>query len=137
MIAYVPRDAARAATAANAARPATAAIIDTPDVRALVFRLAPGQAVRPHRNASTVLLTVLEGRGILSGEENGAPVDRECSAGDMVAYQPNELHAMRAGETELLLLATITPRPGERHAPGSASDGSTAGVAAMNVDASR
>ena len=116
---FVPRDAARAALSTNPARPATAVVIDTADVRALVFRLAPGQAVPAHRNASTVLLTVLEGQGILSGEENGAPVDRECRAGDMIVYAPGELHAMRAVDTELLLLATITPRPGERNADGS------------------
>jgi len=61
-----------------------------------------------------VLLTVLEGHGVLSGEENGTTVDRSCAAGDLVAYAPNELHAMRATDVELLLLATITPRPGER-----------------------
>jgi hypothetical protein len=33
----------------------------------------------------------------------------------MVAYAPGELHGMRATEgAELLLMATITPRPGER-----------------------
>ena len=109
-----PHDAARNALASNAARPATAILSDTPDVRLVVFRLGPGQAVPPHRNGSTVLLTVLEGRGVLSGEHDGVVVDHACSAGDMVSYAPNELHAMRAEHGELLLLATITPRPGER-----------------------
>jgi hypothetical protein len=31
-----------------------------------------------------------------------------------MVYAPNELHAMRAEGEELLLLATITPRPGSR-----------------------
>jgi hypothetical protein len=31
----------------------------------------------------------------------------------MVTYSPNELHGMRAGDEELLLLATIAPRPGD------------------------
>jgi quercetin dioxygenase-like cupin family protein len=109
-----PRAAARAAVAANPARPATAVIHDEPDARLVVFRLAPGQAVPPHRSASTVLLTVLEGAGVLSGEDGGAPQERACAAGDAVAYAPNELHGMRAEERELLLLATITPRPGGR-----------------------
>jgi quercetin dioxygenase-like cupin family protein len=117
----IPRDAARNATAAHHGRPATAVLLDTPDVRAVVFRLSPGQAVPPHRNASTVLLTVLEGQGILSGEEHGVPVDRHCTAGDMIVYAPNELHAMRAEDMELLLLATITPRPGERNADRDAT----------------
>jgi quercetin dioxygenase-like cupin family protein len=114
MIALDPRAAARAAVAPNPARPATATIHDSPDARLVVFRLAPGQAVAPHRNASTVQLEVLDGAGVLSGESDGAPTDRDCVAGDVVVYAPNELHAMRAGDRELLLLATITPRPGTR-----------------------
>jgi quercetin dioxygenase-like cupin family protein len=54
-----PRSAARAARATSDTRPAPAILHDTPDVRLAVFRLAPGQAVPPHRNPSSVLLTVL------------------------------------------------------------------------------
>jgi quercetin dioxygenase-like cupin family protein len=111
-----PTRAAREAVAANPDRPATAILDDTPDARLVVFRLAPGQAVPPHRNASTVLLSVLAGSGVLSGEHAGAPVERPCVAGDVVVYAPNELHGMRAAAEELLLLATITPRPGDRAA---------------------
>lgn len=110
MIALDPRAAARAAVSAQPERPATAIISDTPDARLVVFRLAPGQVVAPHRSTSSVLLTVLEGRGTLSGEAE----ERACAAGDVVAYAPNELHGMRADGGELLLLATITPRPGAR-----------------------
>jgi quercetin dioxygenase-like cupin family protein len=113
-----PLAAARDAVAAHPDRPATAIIHDAPDARLVVFRLAPGQAVPPHRSASTVLLTVLEGSGVLSGEgarEGGrSPSERVCAAGDTIAYEPNELHGMRADGGELLLLATITPRPGGR-----------------------
>ena len=104
--------AARAAVVAHRDRPATAIVHDSSDARLVVFRLAAGQQVPPHRSSSTVLLTVLEGRGVLSGEEDGASVDRACVAGDMVTYAPNELHGMRADDVELLLLATIAPRPG-------------------------
>ena len=127
MNALSPREAARSAVVAHPGRPATSVVIDTPDVRAIVFRLAPGQVVPPHRNASTVLLTVLEGEGILSGEDDGVAVDRACTAGDMIVYAPNELHAMRAETVELLLLATITPRPGERNAAGNLSAGQDSG----------
>lgn len=110
-----PASAARAAVAAHPDRPATAVVHDDADARLVVFRLAPGQAVPPHRSASTVMLTVIEGSGLLSGESDGAPVERPCVAGDVVTYAPNELHGMRAdGDDELLLLATITPRPGGR-----------------------
>jgi len=116
VIALDPRAAARAAVSTNPARPATAIVHDSPDARLVVFRLAPGQAVAPHRSASTVLLEVLDGAGTLSGEADGGAADeRACRAGDAVLYAPNELHGMRAGDgAELLLLATITPRPGTR-----------------------
>jgi len=75
-----------------------------------VFRLEPGQVVPPHQSASSVMLTVLEGEGWLSGANS----ERMCGAGDVVCYEPNELHGMRAGDRALHLLASITPRPGER-----------------------
>ena len=106
--------AARAAVSFNPDKPASATILDTPDVRLVVFRLAPGQVVPRHTNASTVLVTVLAGRGVLSGTEAGEPADQPCETGDVIAYEPNEAHGMRAEEEELLLLATIAPRPGSR-----------------------
>lgn len=105
-----PREAARAARAANETRPATAVMLDTPDVRLVVFRLAPGQEVPPHTNPSTVMLTVLEGSGTLRGGDE----ERIFQTGEMAIYEPGELHGMRATAGELLLLATITPRPGAR-----------------------
>jgi quercetin dioxygenase-like cupin family protein len=110
VIALDPLATARGARAAAPGRPATAVLHDAPDARLVVFRLAPGQAVPPHTSASTVLLTVLEGAGVLSGGDG----ERACAAGGVVAYAPGELHGMRAGDGELLLLATITPRPGAR-----------------------
>ena len=110
------RRAATEAVAANANRPATSVVHDVPDARLVVFRIAPGQAVAPHHNASTVILTVLAGAGVVSGG------DGECAVaeGDVVAYAPNELHGMRAIDQELMLLATITPRPGTRPAVSTA-----------------
>ena len=108
-----PRSAARQAVAVRPDRPATAIVHDSPDARLVVFRLAPGQSVAPHRSTSSVQLTVLAGSGVLSGETDSASVDQACAAGDLIAYAPNELHGMRALNEELLLLATITPRPGD------------------------
>jgi quercetin dioxygenase-like cupin family protein len=104
-------DAARAAVASNPLRPATAVIHDSPDARLVVFRIAPGQQVPPHHNQSTVVLQVLEGSGVLSGA-NG--VEQSCVAGDVVTYEPGEEHGMKATAEELLLLATISPRPASR-----------------------
>ena len=110
MKALDPIAAARTAVSAHPNRPATAVIHDSDDVRLVVFRLAPGQQVPPHTSHSTVMLRVLEGSGILSGGDG----ERVCANGDLVTYEPNELHGMRATDQELLLLATITPRPGNR-----------------------
>ena len=104
--------AAREAVAANPTRPATAIVHDTPDARLVVFRLSPGQSVAPHRNASSVTLTVISGSGLTSGAEE----ERAVTTGDVVTYEPNELHGMRAVADELVLLATIAPRPGSRGA---------------------
>lgn len=106
-----PGAAARDAVASSPSRPATAVLLDTPDVRLVVFRIQPGQSVAPHHSASTVLLTVLEGEGIVSGREG----DRQCRAGDVIAYEPGETHGMRAVDEPFKLIATIAPRPGERH----------------------
>ena len=104
------RRAAADATAANPSRPATAVVSDAPDARLVVFRLAPGQAVAPHRSVSTVTLTVLAGSGVVSGGDG----EQDVGEGDVVTYEPNEMHGMRAIDRELILLATLTPRPGSR-----------------------
>jgi quercetin dioxygenase-like cupin family protein len=104
------RAAAREARAAQADRPATTVLHDVPDARLLIFRIAPGQAVPPHTSTSTVILTVLEGTGTVIG---GAE-ERAVSVGDVIIYEPNELHGMRAAHDTFVLLATITPRPGTR-----------------------
>jgi quercetin dioxygenase-like cupin family protein len=105
-----PLSAAREAVAAAPTRPATAVLLDTPHTRLIVFRIAPGQAVPPHQNSSTVLLTVLAGEGVVTGGDG----EHHCKAGDLIVFDPGELHGMRAAEHELLLLATIAPRPGAR-----------------------
>lgn len=114
MIAIDPRQAAREAISNNPTRAATSLIFDSIDVRLIVFRLAPGQEVAPHRSPSTVMLTVIQGEGVLVGGDG----ERRCRAGEVVLYAPGELHGMRAIDSELQLLATITPRPGERKAEG-------------------
>ena len=106
--------AAKEAVCGNPERPATAILHDSPDARLVVFRIEPGQAVAPHRSTSTVTLQVLRGTGTLSGEKDDKPETRNVASGDVVIYAPNELHGMRAADEQLLLLATITPRPGSR-----------------------
>jgi quercetin dioxygenase-like cupin family protein len=91
-------------------RPATAIVHDVDDARLVVFRIGVGQEVPPHRSPSTVLLSVLEGSGIFTGEDGQV----EVAAGDLLAYEPNELHGMKAVDEQFVVLATIAPRPATR-----------------------
>jgi quercetin dioxygenase-like cupin family protein len=106
------RAAARAAVTAHVSRPATAIVHDAEGARLVVFRLAPGQSVPVHVSRSTVQIVVLQGSGTLEGQRDEALVETHCAAGDVAVFAPNEPHGMRADVEELLLLATITPRPG-------------------------
>jgi quercetin dioxygenase-like cupin family protein len=42
----------------------------------------------------------------------GAEGERDVRAGDLVVYEPHELHGMRATDEQLVIAAAITPRPG-------------------------
>jgi len=96
-----------AAITANAARPATALIHDSADARVVVFRIEPGQQVPVHSSASTVLLIAISGAGVVAG----ATGDRDVRAGDIIAYDVNEPHGMRANKEPLVIAAVIAPRP--------------------------
>ena len=102
--------AARDAVSAQPSRPATALLHDVPDARAVVFRIDPGQEVAPHTSTSTVMLSVVSGSGTVSGASGESSV----KAGDLVTYEVGELHGMKAGAEQLVLVAFITPRPGAR-----------------------
>ena len=103
-----PRRAAAEAVARHPERPATSILLDTADARIIVFRIEPGQQVAPHTSTSSVILTVVEGTGIISGPEG----DERCASGSVVAYAPEELHGMRALEERFIVMAVIAPRPG-------------------------
>lgn len=101
---------ANEAVAARPGRPATALVHDSPDARLVLFRIAPGEEVPPHTNSSSVILTVLQGSGVFRGPTSESAVH----AGTVVTYEPNELHGMCATTEQLVVLATIAPRPGTR-----------------------
>jgi quercetin dioxygenase-like cupin family protein len=89
-------------------RPATGILFDAPEVRLVVFRIQPGQQVAAHTSPSVVILSVMAGSGLVTG----ATGERAVRTGDVVVFAPLELHAMRAVEEPLVLVATIAPRPG-------------------------
>ena len=104
---YDTQALAARAVSAKADRPATAIVHETNDARVVLFRLEPGQSVATHSSASTVLLSVLAGTGVVSGGEG----ERAVKPGDLVAYAEQEPHGMRAGGEQFVLLAVIAPRP--------------------------
>jgi quercetin dioxygenase-like cupin family protein len=110
VIACEPGAAAASARPAHPGRPAMQVLHDSDDVRLLVFRIAPGQAVPVHRSSSSVVLQVLSGSGVVQHAEGEFPV----SAGAVLVYAPGEPHGMRAIGEELTLLATVAPRPSSR-----------------------
>lgn len=119
MIAVSLLQASSEAHSANATRPATAIVHDSTDARVIVFRIAPGQSVSPHRSASTVMLMVLSGRGIVTGGDG----ERAVTRGDLITYEPNELHGMHSTTEELSLVAIIAPRPGSQRADSVSAGG--------------
>ncbi|HEY5218763.1 MAG TPA: AraC family ligand binding domain-containing protein [Gemmatimonadaceae bacterium] len=112
---YEPLALAADATSAQSDRPASAIMHEGPDVRLVVFRIEPGQSVAPHVSASTVILSVVEGSGLVSGAEG----ERSVRAGDVVTYARSELHGMRALSHLFVVVAIIAPSPGvaERNRP--------------------
>jgi len=104
------RRLARGAISAQPGRPAMATAYDGVDARVVVFRIEPGEQVHPHTSTSSVVLSVVEGRGVVAGADGERPV----AAGDVIVYEPNEEHAMRAEDERMVMHAVITPRPGAR-----------------------
>jgi len=100
------------AVSGNPDRPATAILSDSTDARLIVFRIDAGQTVPLHTSTSTVILSVVRGAGIISGPVDGVVTEREVTVGNIVTYEPGELHGMRAVTGTLVVVATIAPRPG-------------------------
>lgn len=85
----------------------TQLLYENADARAVLFTLEPGQEVAPHTSTSTVILSVIQGRGTFSGA-NG---EQTLGPGSLVTYAPNEPHGIKAGNERLVFLAVIAPRP--------------------------
>ncbi|HEY4716557.1 MAG TPA: cupin domain-containing protein [bacterium] len=80
-------------------------IFDSVNARVVLFSLDAGQEIAPHASPSSVLIYVVEGRGVWLGSEEAA-----FSAGDLCCFTPEEPHGFRAEERSVLL-AAITPSP--------------------------
>jgi quercetin dioxygenase-like cupin family protein len=89
-------------------RPSTQIVHDDSFARVVAFHLLPGQKVPPHHSSSRVLVHVIEGAGLFSGDTSAM-----LSAGEMAVFAPGETHAIEALETSLRFVAILTPRPGD------------------------
>jgi mannose-6-phosphate isomerase-like protein (cupin superfamily) len=56
------------------------------------------------------MLVIVSGSGSVAGADG----ERAVRAGDLVAYDNNEPHGMRATGEQLVIAAVIAPRPRER-----------------------
>ena len=104
---YDARVAATRAVTNNPDRPATALLHDSADARIVMFRIESGQEVPVHTSTSTVLLVVVSGTGTVAGGD----AERRVGPGDIVAYDPQEPHGMRADGEQFVIAAIIAPRP--------------------------
>ncbi len=98
------------AVSSNPQKPATVLAHDATDARVVIFRIEAGQRVPVHTSPSTVLLFVIEGHGLVEGADG----ERAVKPGDIIAYDMNEPHGMRAADERLVIAAVIAPRPGTR-----------------------
>lgn len=93
--------------ASNPDRPATRLLHDEANVRLVAFHLRPGQIVKEHFSPSSVMLQVIEGEGVFTGDDG----DARLAAGEAVMYAPGEVHAIRAEGEALRFVAVIAPGP--------------------------
>jgi quercetin dioxygenase-like cupin family protein len=89
-------------------RPASAVLHDEANARVIAFHLLPAQRIPPHRSASTVIVQVVEGRGVFRGEGT----ETTLGAGQLGVFAPGEVHAVEAGAEPLRFVAILAPRPG-------------------------
>ena len=107
---YEPLTLGLTAEAPKSTAPGMEIIHESDDARLVVFRLEPGQKLTEHTSPSTVVLTVLQGTGII----DSAAGERSMSAGELVVFEPRELHGLHATEERFVVLATLAPRPATR-----------------------
>jgi quercetin dioxygenase-like cupin family protein len=77
--------------------------------RVLRFALKPGQSVREHTAPhSPVYVMVLQGTGQFSGGDN---LEHTHGPGSLLIFEPGEVHAIRAGDEDLVFVALLHGAP--------------------------
>ena len=92
-------------------------LFSTPEVRAVVIDLGPGEELSDHRVGERAVVQVVLGSIELKTE--GA--EAICAAGVLVVLEPGERHGIRALEQSRLLL-TLAPWPGVDHYKDAGGD---------------
>ena len=85
-------------------------LFSSPECRAVVVELGPGDEMGDHRVRERALVQVVS--GTVSIEASGELV--ECDAGTLVTFEPAEPHMIRA-LTEARLLLVLAPWPAAGH----------------------
>ena len=92
-------------------------LFSTPEARAVVIDLAPGEEMGDHQVSERAVVQVVLGRVELTSE--GA--ETTCGEGVLVVLEPGERHAISALEQSRLLL-TLAPWPGVDRDAATAAD---------------
>ena len=92
-------------------------LFSTPEARAIVIDLAPGEELSDHRVGERAVVQVVLGSIELRSE--GA--ETTCADGVLVVLDPGERHGIRALEQSRLLL-TLAPWPGVDHYEDAGGD---------------
>ena len=88
------------------ARPVSRLLLDSPEMRVVVFGIDAGQEIPSHTAPSRVLMHVVRGKGVFVIGQGTRPAE----SGTFVVTEPNEPHGWKATE-QTILLAVIAPRP--------------------------
>jgi quercetin dioxygenase-like cupin family protein len=89
-------------------------VLHSEDSRAVLLRLAPGQALGEHQVRERAWVVVLEGTvDVVTGGET-----HSASAGTLLEFEPTERRTVRSDEGARLLLL-LAPWPGPGHYPST------------------
>jgi quercetin dioxygenase-like cupin family protein len=92
-------------------KPYSVKVYEDERLRIVLFYLKSGSAIDLHTSPSTVITTVLQGKGnFFIGSMGNVEF---LKAGDSLIYLPNEPHGFEAIE-DMVVQAVITPTPSQR-----------------------
>lgn len=108
----LPKDEARSIALAEAVQTSAAGIVSrtllqTPEVRVVLFTFAAGQELTTHTSARRAVIQVLDGAGDFFFGDRW----ERLSAGTLLHLPPRHPHAVRAGAGTFTMLLTLAAEP--------------------------